>query len=83
MSEVCKICAAPLASAAELVDHMKTAHKDVDPAADVELNPEAHTSGFLCGLCGRRFPTSEALAKHNLQPHSAGPYAPSTPSPGY
>jgi Zinc finger, C2H2 type len=68
MTEVCTICAAPFASAAELVDHMKSAHKDVDPASDLEMNPEAHTSGYLCGLCGRRYPTAEALAEHNLRP---------------
>jgi hypothetical protein len=70
MPEICTICGAPCASEPELVVHMKEAHKDADPAADVELNPEAHTRGFPCALCGQRFPTPQALAAHNLQPHS-------------
>jgi len=75
MSEVCSLCAAPCGSPAELVDHLKTAHKDVEAVADVELNPEAHPSGFLCAMCGRRFLTAQALAIHNLRPSAAGHYA--------
>jgi C2H2-type zinc finger len=72
MSELCTICGAEFGSASDLMVHMKTDHKDADPASDVEMNPEAHTKGFLCALCGRRFPTAEALAAHNLHPHSIG-----------
>jgi Zinc finger, C2H2 type len=75
------MCGAPFASAAELVDHMKTVHKDADPTSDVEMNPEAHTSGFLCGLCGRRFATAEDLADHNLHPHLIEPHASPVPAP--
>jgi Zinc finger, C2H2 type len=76
MTEVCTICGAPAATASELVVHMREAHKDANPASDVELNPEAHTMGFLCGMCGRRFPTPQALAAHNLRPHNVA-----SPSP--
>jgi hypothetical protein len=71
MTEVCAICGAPCATAAELIVHQKEAHPNADPAADVEMNPEAHTAGFLCAMCGRRFPTPQALAAHNLHPHEA------------
>lgn len=73
MSEVCHICGAAEASAASLVQHLKTAHKDDNPAQDLEMNPEAHIPGLVCGLCGRRFATAQALAQHNLEPHSSPP----------
>jgi C2H2-type zinc finger len=76
MSEICTICGAPCGSPAELLAHMKAVHKGADPAADVEMNPEAHTAGFLCGLCGRRFRTAEALAEHNLHPRPGEHAAP-------
>lgn len=69
MSEMCAICGASEASAASLVEHMKTAHKHDDPASDVEMNPETHTPGLACALCGQRFATRAALASHNLRPH--------------
>ncbi|HTP54697.1 MAG TPA: C2H2-type zinc finger protein [Thermoplasmata archaeon] len=69
MSETCAICGAPEASAVSLVEHMKSVHKHDDPASDVEMNAEAHTAGYLCALCGQRFPTPRALANHNLRPH--------------
>ncbi|MFZ0830319.1 MAG: C2H2-type zinc finger protein [Thermoplasmata archaeon] len=75
MSEVCSICAASCGSAAELVDHMKTVHTGENPASDLDQNPAARTSGFLCALCGRRFPTAQALGIHNLRPSAVGHYA--------
>jgi hypothetical protein len=69
MSEVCPTCGAPCASPAELVDHVKTVHQNEDPAADLEMNPEAHVPGLVCAACGRRFSTARALAEHNLRPH--------------
>jgi hypothetical protein len=83
MTEVCSICGAPEASAAELVVHMRDLHKDASPAADVELNPEAHTSGFVCALCARRFQTPQALAAHNLNPHPEVPRVPRPRPAGY
>jgi hypothetical protein len=71
MSELCTICGAEYGSASDLMVHVKTDHKDIDPASDVEMNPEAHTWGYLCGLCGKRFSTPQALAEHNLHPHAA------------
>ena len=69
MSEACTICAASFGSPADLMAHRRTAHKNADPSADVEMNPEAHTPGLLCALCGERFLTAQGLADHNLRPH--------------
>jgi hypothetical protein len=69
MSEACPICGAPEGSPARLVEHLRTAHKHDDPARDVEMNPEAHTPGVVCALCGERFATPKELAAHNLRPH--------------
>jgi C2H2-type zinc finger len=80
MSETCTICGESFGSAADLLAHMKAAHKDADPSSDLETNPEAHTIGFPCALCGRRFPTAQALAAHNLEPHSMDrPFRPPRP----
>jgi Zinc finger, C2H2 type len=73
MSEICEMCGATFGSPADLMSHVQADHKDADPASDIEMNPEAHTRGFLCAMCGRRFPTPAALAAHNLEPHSLGP----------
>ena len=69
MSEMCAICGAPESSPTSLVEHMRTAHKHDDPASSIEMNPEAHTTGLVCALCGHRFPTAAALRDHNLGPH--------------
>ncbi len=53
----------------DLVEHMNREHAHDDPTLSVEQNPEAHTAGVVCALCGRRFPTGRALAEHNLRPH--------------
>jgi C2H2-type zinc finger len=78
MSELCTICGAPFGSAADLVEHVGTVHKNDDPATDIEMNPEAHRAGLMCGLCGRRFQTPQALAEHNLRPHSLRQSSPLT-----
>ncbi len=70
MRQTCSVCGAPLPSEADLIEHMQTAHRDAPPDADLAMNPEAGTPGFVCALCGRRFPTPAALARHNLSPHS-------------
>jgi hypothetical protein len=72
MSEMCTICGASFGSAADLMTHRRTDHKDADPTSDVQMNPEAHTPGFLCAMCGQRFPTAQALAAHNLHPPPLG-----------
>ncbi|MGA9839964.1 MAG: C2H2-type zinc finger protein [Thermoplasmata archaeon] len=69
MSNLCTICGAPCDSPADLMAHMKTVHKNDDPASDVEMNPETHRAGLVCALCGRRFPDAQSLANHNLHPH--------------
>jgi Zinc finger, C2H2 type/C2H2-type zinc finger len=69
MAETCTICGAPFGSISELVLHMNSSHKDAPASADLEFNPEARQEGLLCALCGQRFPTRQALAMHNLQPH--------------
>lgn len=71
MSEECAICGAAAATPADLVIHTRTAHKNDDPTSSMEMNPEAHTIGLVCALCGHRFPNAAALAAHNLQPHPA------------
>jgi C2H2 type zinc finger protein len=70
MSEMCAICGASSPSAADLLVHQRTVHKNADPTSSIEMNPEAHIPGLLCAMCGRRFPTAVALARHNLHPHS-------------
>jgi hypothetical protein len=71
MNETCDLCGAVFGSPASLIEHQRTAHPRVDPASDVEVNPEAHRAGLVCALCGHRFPTARALAEHNLRPHPA------------
>jgi hypothetical protein len=66
MSEECSTCGGMFGSPSELVQHMKTAHPHEAPAERNELNPEAEKAGFVCGLCGERFPTPAALSAHNL-----------------
>lgn len=79
MSEECSMCGATFASAADLVVHRQKAHAHEDPATDVEMNPEAHKTGYMCAMCGARFATPQALAAHNQRPHSLGR---KTPQPG-
>lgn len=71
MGETCTTCGAVCGSLPDLLEHVAVAHKDDDPTRSVEQNPEAHTSGVLCMLCGRRFPNAQALANHNLSPHGS------------
>jgi|HubBroStandDraft_1064217.scaffolds.fasta_scaffold17032_4 hypothetical protein len=73
MSEECTICGAAYGSPSDLVVHVRHDHKNDDPALDVEMNPEAHTEGHPCSLCGERFANSVLLAHHNLIPHGAVP----------
>ncbi len=83
MSETCSLCGEIFGSATSLLQHRATAHRDDDPARDVEMNPEAHRAGLVCALCGQRFATAGALAEHNLRPHSARPRVPQPgPVPG-
>jgi Zinc finger, C2H2 type/C2H2-type zinc finger len=70
MSETCTICGAPFASPSELVIHRRAEHRYAAASADTEMNPEAHTAGLRCALCGRRFASAPALAEHNLRPHA-------------
>ncbi len=70
MNETCDLCGEVFGSPASLLEHRTTVHRNDDPAADLELNPEAHRPGLVCGLCGRRFSVPAALAEHNQQPHA-------------
>lgn len=69
MAEECADCGASFASAAELSLHMRRAHAGGDPKASLAMNPESRTLGLVCGLCGERFMSRDALARHNLGPH--------------
>jgi hypothetical protein len=69
MGATCTECGELCGSDAGLMEHMARAHKNGGPSRSVEQNPEAHTPGVLCMLCGRRFTTPQALAQHNLSPH--------------
>lgn len=71
MSETCSLCGEVFGSVTSLVEHENLAHSHDDQAQDVEMNPETHRAGLVCALCGRRFPTPQALAAHNLRPHPA------------
>ena len=69
MSELCSHCGGSFASPAELVTHMRKAHRSNDPAETLAQNPASHTPGVTCALCGRTFPTADLLAAHALRPH--------------
>ncbi len=69
MNETCDLCGELFGSPTSLVEHLREAHKNDDPSATIESNPEAHRAGLVCALCGRRFPSARALASHNLRPH--------------
>jgi hypothetical protein len=76
MTEECAECGASFASAADLIEHMKTPHA---PETAPSETPNARESSegplgtgaqraqpFVCGTCGATFATREALAAHNL-----------------
>lgn len=69
MSETCEHCGAPFGSPVSLVEHLQSAHAQDESASSIDWNPEEHTPGLVCALCGHRFPTAKALSQHNLRPH--------------
>jgi hypothetical protein len=69
MAEMCAGCAGSFATPADLVLHVKKAHSGGDPRASLSMNPESSTPGVVCALCGRRFASPRALARHALSPH--------------
>ena len=81
MAEMCPDCDAWFGSAAELAQHVQSAHGGGDPNATLAMNPESHKAGLVCALCGARFRTREQLAQHNLAPHYRS-NRPVTPTPG-
>jgi Zinc finger, C2H2 type len=81
VAEECADCGAYFASASDLMEHVREKHPGGDPAASLAQNPESHKAGFVCGLCGMRFRTPAALAKHNEQPHASTPARRPTPAP--
>ena len=71
MSELCAMCGLSFGSHADLVIHYRGKHRDDDETTSLATNPEAHRPGLVCTLCGRRFPSPEALAGHSMGPHPA------------
>jgi Zinc finger, C2H2 type len=69
MSETCEQCGEPFASPTSLMEHIHSAHPHEVGASSIDWNPEEHTPGLVCALCGRRFFSARALAQHNLRPH--------------
>jgi hypothetical protein len=69
MAEECADCGASFGSASELAIHMKESHSGGDAKASMGMNPESATPGLVCALCGQRFSSREALARHNILPH--------------
>jgi hypothetical protein len=66
MSEMCSECGASFGSPTDLLVHRRAAHQGGDPAATLRMNPASATPGVTCALCGRTFPSRQALARHNL-----------------
>jgi Zinc finger, C2H2 type len=79
MAEECADCGASFGSASDLMVHMRTAHSGGDAAASLSMNPESHRAGLVCGLCGERFRTRAALARHNELPHPPQRISSATP----
>jgi len=69
MAELCAYCDGWFASPADLVGHVKAEHAGGDPGSSLAMNPESRTPGVVCAMCGRRFTTPRALARHSLNPH--------------
>ena len=69
MAEICPDCAGSFPDPADLVYHLRKAHAGGDPKESLSINPESRRPGLVCALCGRRFPTPGALARHALSPH--------------
>ncbi len=68
MAEICPECGATFGSAADLVEHSRSDHRE-SPA---QLASPTEASGPIwlrCALCGARFRSPEALAEHNARPH--------------
>src|SRR5262249_53206517 len=77
MSETCGECGAPFASAAELVEHMKTAHAEPtaiplpEGSAAEEVQPD-----LTCVFCHAVFHRGEDLAAHMRATHAGEESAP-------
>jgi len=69
MAEECAECGGWFASPTALVIHVKEAHSVIHGDQSLALNPESHTPGLVCALCGKRFRSREALMRHNFSPH--------------
>lgn len=77
MAEECSECGAVFATTAELIQHAHEHAKVPEGYQGVEaLEPSEPQRGFVCMLCGARFGSPQALALHNLEPHTEGPTAP-------
>ncbi len=71
MSEECAECGAYFATPGDLMVHVREAHTNPteNRQETLDMNPESHRAGLVCALCGMRFSSPAALARHNSVPH--------------
>jgi len=81
MAEECAACGASFGSPTDLVAHMQKKHKDHTDNETLAMNPESERPGMVCALCGRRFWSEDALARHNMTPHPRARPAPDSGTP--
>jgi DNA-directed RNA polymerase subunit RPC12/RpoP len=77
MAEECSECGAMFASTQDLIQHSHEHSRVPEGNQGVEgLEPAEPQRGFMCLICGAKFGSPQALALHNLEPHTKGPTAP-------
>jgi uncharacterized Zn-finger protein len=69
MAEICADCAGSFASPTALLEHVRKVHAGGDSRSSFAMNPESRLPGVVCALCGKRYLTPAALARHGLTPH--------------
>jgi uncharacterized C2H2 Zn-finger protein len=69
MAEMCSECGSEFGSAADLVLHMKEAHKAGTVQAPAPEPEESPQQDLACPFCGEVFHNGEDLAVHNREMH--------------